>query len=1064
MDPPVYNLLHTRVRYEGDGLGSEAGGWIAAEDADNFDVDWGKVFRIRARLTESGGDGTNANFKWQFNRESAGWVDVNPHDHATVITSVVAVPSENYADGDAISTELLTSGGGTFINGVGDENNAFPSTVDLEETEIETAFMFMNYYDGAAKNSDADSFEFRIIESDGTVFTGTEVTVTITLNTVDNFIGSTYPETSGRNLVADGNKNLYTLMDITEGNPQVGMLKSSDGGKTWILQDHANRPAPEDAEAVDLLLVGDTIFIAYVERGDDIHHFTFDVSTHATNADKWDLDQEPTPAVSKNDNPQTCAIEIFGNGDKVIFYMADNGSIDSGYYKIDTGSGWGSELTLDAEASHFCKGITAVIDTNNLVHIFYKMLQDGVEGILYHKSLSEGGTLSGREAVDTTTGTDIADQTHWFVMVAPPVAWQDGSNHNVMVVYRDTDNKLYSSVVTNDGSPGTPKEASDTTVKASPANTDSGQPVAALAIDGDVIYLHYADLTSGDLFRAKNTNNGTWGTDTEEIDGTDLFFIRSRVFTHSGGNGGAKVVGYTYEKHLADEGGYTGFTWYGEFEISAGGVVVNLGVGALAANGQALSVVPGAVTISLGVGSLSANGQALSVVPGPAVISLAVGSLAANGQALTVIPGQVAISLAVGALGANGQTLAVVPGAVAISLAVGSLTANGQALTVNTFTTINLAVGQLAANGQTLNVIPGPVAISLGVGSLSANGQALTVIPGQVTISLAVGSLSANGQTLTVSTATTINLGVGSLAANGQALQVIPGPVAISLAVGQLAANGQTLNVKNNQVISLAVGALTANGQTLAVVPGTATVSLAVGQLAANGQQLFVITGQVLVQLGVGVLNANGQALAVVPGPVAIGLGVGSLAANGQTLDVIPGPAIISLAVGVLNANGQTLIVDAGEGGRVINLGVGQLAANGQALAVVPGPVAISLGVGALTANGQSLAVTVGVIISLGVGSLSASGQALAVLPGQVAISLGVGSLAASGQVLSVVPGPVTITMGVGILNANGQRLVVVSEINADPNKVAYSRYSERRQFSKVKKRTQFSMVKKRTQ
>lgn len=569
---PTYNLLHTRVRYDLDGLNSQVSGWIAAEDADNFDVDWGRAFCIRARFSESAGNGSNNNFKWQVNKNSSGFVDVNPWDHATVITSVSAVPSENFADGDAVTTEFLTSGGGSFVNGVGDEDNAINSAIDSQETETETVFMFQNYYDGGSKNDDADSFIFRLVESDGTVFGGSENTVVITLNTVDNFIGSTFPETGGRNLIADDDGNLYTLLDITEGNPQVGMLKSSDGGKNWILQDHAGRPVPEDAEAMDMILVGDTIFIAYVERGDDIHHFTFDVSTHATNADKWDLDEEPTPAVSKNDNPQTCAIEIFDNGDKVIFYMADNGTIDSGYYKVFTGAVWGSQLTLDAEASHFCKGITCVKDTNNLVHIFYKMLQDGVEGILYHRSLSEGGTLSGREPVDSTTGTNIADPEDWFVMVAPPVAWLDGSNHKVMVVYRDTDNKLYSSVVVDDGSPGTPKAASDNTVKASPANTDSGQPVGALAIDGEDIYLHYSILSDGDLYRVKNTNDGAWGSDVEEIDGTDLFFIRSLLFTHSSGNGGAKVVGYTYEKHLADEGGYTGFVWYGEFEVpSVGG-------------------------------------------------------------------------------------------------------------------------------------------------------------------------------------------------------------------------------------------------------------------------------------------------------------------------------------------------------------------------------------------------------------------------------------------------------------------------------------------------------------
>ena len=184
MDPPVYNLLHTQVRYDLDGLNSEASGWIAGEDADNFDVDWGMVFRIRARISESGGNGASQNFKWQFNKNTAGWVDVNPHDHA-VSTAVVAMLNENFADNDVVSTQYLTSGGGSFINGEGDDNNDFNSSIDAEETEIETSFMFMNYYDSGNGNSDGDSFEFRIVESDDTVFTGVDNTVTITLNARD---------------------------------------------------------------------------------------------------------------------------------------------------------------------------------------------------------------------------------------------------------------------------------------------------------------------------------------------------------------------------------------------------------------------------------------------------------------------------------------------------------------------------------------------------------------------------------------------------------------------------------------------------------------------------------------------------------------------------------------------------------------------------------------------------------------------------------------------------------------------------------------------------------------
>jgi hypothetical protein len=559
---PVYNLLHTRVRADLDGLNSEASGWIAAEDADNFDVDWGTIVRIRARVSETAGYGGNKTLKWQVNRESGGFVDVGTGNGDSTSPGI-AVVSNQFDDTDTINTQYLTSGGGSFVNGEGDEDSSISTSIDSEETEFETAFMIMFPFDGPTFNADGDSLEFRLVENDGTVFSGTDNTVTITVNDPgNNYLGGTYSETPGHVIWADGNKNIYALIETAETDPNLMMMKSTDGGTNWTEQDGTNRPTQVDMEAVSGILENDRIYIAHSDQGDDIYHHVFVVSTDGSNPDTWETtDEAVTTGITLNQNPQIAAIERRSDGDKIIFYLRNNGSYDHAYYKIDSGAGWGSEQTLDTEASHHCKGLTTVRGASDLIHIFYNM-NDLTDAAVYHNSLNSSDTLSGREVIDST----IAWHTKHRWNFTTPVYWDDGGDEMIMIVYKDTDDYLYSVVVENDASPDARKAASDNTVLADPGTTDSQQTVADLSLDGSDIYLHYADLTTSDLFRDKNSNNGSWGTDVEEQDALNITWLRTTIFTHSAGNGGAKVVGQLYDN--GSDGG-TGYIFYREYEIAA---------------------------------------------------------------------------------------------------------------------------------------------------------------------------------------------------------------------------------------------------------------------------------------------------------------------------------------------------------------------------------------------------------------------------------------------------------------------------------------------------------------
>ena len=558
-DPSAFIQEYFRIRLA-DTVGLNADSGWAADENTNATIGTGLEFRVRFKVRETAAGADSTGFKLQVNYNSGGWVDVQLGNNDTT-AAVIAVPSSQYNDGDATSTELLTNTG-TYVNGEGLEGAASSSFgLTSEETEFEWCLMIMNSYDGPNFTAGSETLDLRVVQSDGTVFTGTYTNPTITVSVTDYYLGGTYAESPNKCIWVDGNKNIYALIETAETDPKLLMMKSTDSGKTWAEQDGANRPTQEDMESMDGVLTNDRIYIAHQYGGHEIYHHLFRVSTEGTNPDTWQTTDELVQGtVALNTNPQSTAIVRRSDGDLVIFYIRDNSTLDQAYYRIDTGGGWGSEQTLDTEASHDCRGISAIIGESDKAHIFYTM-HDGGTGTMYHRSLDSGDTLSAREEVDASTG--IGNNNKW--VWTSPIYWDDGGVEIIMVVYKDSDNLLYSVVVSDDGTPETRKAASDNTAMSDPGGTGSQQVTADLALDGTDAYLHYSDLTTQDLFRDTAANDGGWGTDVEELDSKQVDWIRSTSFTHSGPNGGARVVGYVYDN--GSDGG-TGFIWYDEFVIA----------------------------------------------------------------------------------------------------------------------------------------------------------------------------------------------------------------------------------------------------------------------------------------------------------------------------------------------------------------------------------------------------------------------------------------------------------------------------------------------------------------
>jgi hypothetical protein len=135
----------------------------------NFDAVIGDLFRIRLEVQETGAAAGAQAFQWRFSKNGGAYTQV------TGATDLRTASAAGFADGDA-TTDLLTSGTGTFVAGAGDEDGSVASISfgASGHTEIEGAFML------AGATIAGDTFDIRLYRSDGTALDNYTVTPRIT--------------------------------------------------------------------------------------------------------------------------------------------------------------------------------------------------------------------------------------------------------------------------------------------------------------------------------------------------------------------------------------------------------------------------------------------------------------------------------------------------------------------------------------------------------------------------------------------------------------------------------------------------------------------------------------------------------------------------------------------------------------------------------------------------------------------------------------------------------------------------------------------------------------------
>ena len=390
-------------------------------------IDAETLFRIRFEVG-SDGDDTDT-YKIQENYDSEGWVDceapgISPPGGVGVVRTSFA-PSALYADGDA-TTDVMSGEGGDFVAGSGEESNNTVSVTlaAAEHTEFEFCLIIRKLYgdDGTSWGftTDGDTVQYRLVKSDDTVLAYTN-TPTITINHPVGLIGGTFPETSGNvGPIADDNGNLYCIVEHAQLPTPIipSMLKSADGGDSWVPQDDADWASSTiELEAADThhISADDKIYLGMTSSTDPDYR-EYQPSAHGT-PDAWTAASVEVTAVGAV-SEQVQAIVRRSDNTVVMFYneIATDGKLR---YKIRTSGGsWGSQLTLEDEAGIDWSSCQIVIGASDLIHIIYS--GDGAGDPIYYRNLNSSDTLSGRTSLTTDTDADN------FSPFLKPVYWDDG--------------------------------------------------------------------------------------------------------------------------------------------------------------------------------------------------------------------------------------------------------------------------------------------------------------------------------------------------------------------------------------------------------------------------------------------------------------------------------------------------------------------------------------------------------------------------------------------------------------------------------------------------------------
>jgi hypothetical protein len=306
--------------------------------------------------------------------------------------------------------------------------------------------------------------------------------------------------------VVDGNGNLYRVTEDTVANGnRPRLMKSSDGGRTWVEQDVANRPTTGDTEGGWMLQDGPTIWFAW-QKSAKVHLTRFRTSDHPTSPDTYEIQTENVASPS-SPGPQYASLARNTDGSLWIAYGdSPSGGPRSAVVKRESGGGYGEPIVIDSATSTTAPRL--VKGDDDLTHVFYK---DHTNHRVYWRTLTTAGLLSAPVRVDSA-GTSTTETA-----ITNAVSYTDAGVEVLVVAFAGPTGVLRS-VEIRDGVVQAEQTVSSEPVTINPGNTTNLAAVAHLAVAGTTVVAMWSDAADGHVYRDVRPTGGAWGEDLITVD------------------------------------------------------------------------------------------------------------------------------------------------------------------------------------------------------------------------------------------------------------------------------------------------------------------------------------------------------------------------------------------------------------------------------------------------------------------------------------------------------------------------------------------------------------------
>lgn len=546
----VDGLHQTAFRFRTDvqaELNSEQG-WAGAPD-ESMRVYADEPFRLRFELEGNPEVTGTVNFRLQYRRNGGAWTNVEVSDfpYPESRSPRVSIDSVHAYLHGTETTDLLAGSGAPFQPGVGINLAAMSPewTGSGVQGEWEWPLVIRRYADGPVTNEEADTFELRMADSSGNPVSA-EVHPMMTLSIPDGHLGGTFVETPGRLGPWEASSgDLYFIMEPTEINNVLMVVKSTDRGDSWREADGANRPAADDLEGFATDLHESTIHMLH-QQSEAVWYHSFRTSDHPVNPNTWAVRDE---LLAKPGEPpvQVASMVARSDGSLVAVY----GGPEKIRFKIRSPEGaWSGSTIVDQGDALQLSGPQAVLGENDEVHLAYTSR----DGRAWYRTIQPDGTLSPRQHISDRIGTTEAD-----IGSILPLVYQPETN-TVAIIYRMTDGTLWERRL-NGGELTDPAQITGRQVVQNAV--DSDQAGADAIADGTSVHLLFIEDGSGSIYHTVSREPGEWQPPELLIDGINAQWIRGNRLVQGGA---PEVYGFVYD---AGSNGGTGMNKY--HQISLGG-------------------------------------------------------------------------------------------------------------------------------------------------------------------------------------------------------------------------------------------------------------------------------------------------------------------------------------------------------------------------------------------------------------------------------------------------------------------------------------------------------------